>query len=76
MNNLPQRRTRVNPHVTVIRDSQVYRWLRHDGRTIRTSSSAWTDATAAVTAAQNVASCYSVPFVAVSWNSVGEATHA
>jgi hypothetical protein len=76
-NNLPQTPRRVNPHVTVIRDSQVFRWLRHDGRTIRTSNSAWTDVTAAVTAARSIADCYSVPFVvAVSWNSVGEAAHA
>jgi hypothetical protein len=76
MSNLPQTPRRVNPHVTVIRDSQVYRWLRHDGRTIRTSNTGWTDAAAAVTAAQSIADCYGVAFRAPrtgGWDTV--ATH-
>lgn len=64
MPTIAQRRPRVNPHLTVIRDGSVYRWLRHDGRTIRTSNQAWTEAAAAVVAAQNIAACYNVPFVA------------
>ena len=56
---------RVNPHVAVVRDGRVFRWRRFDGRTGRTSSQAWTDAAAAVTAARNVAACYGVQFAEV-----------
>lgn len=51
----------VKPHVTVIPDGQVYRWLRFDGRTRRTSSEAFTALTEAIQAAIVVAQCYGVP---------------
>lgn len=49
--------------VTVVPDGSVYRWLRFDGRTRRTSSEAFTAISDAIQAAIVVAQCYGVPAV-------------
>ncbi len=49
--------------VTVTRDGSVFRWLRSDGRTLRSSSEAFTAIADAIQAAIVVAQCYGVPAV-------------
>lgn len=47
--------------VTVVPDGQVYRWQRSDGRTLRTSSEAFTTLATAIQTAIVIAQCYGVP---------------
>lgn len=63
MTTLAQTTPIVKPHVTVVPDGQVYRWQRSDGRTLRSSSEAFTAITDAIQAAIVVAQCYGVPAV-------------
>lgn len=56
-----ERRDQQKKFVTVVPDGQVFRWLRFDGRTRRTSSEAFTAIADAIQAAIVVAQCYGVP---------------
>lgn len=61
MQTVSQTTTPVKPHVTVVPDGSVYRWLRFDGRNRRTSNEAFTTLADAIQAAIVVARCYGVP---------------
>lgn len=61
MATVTQPQSTVKPFVTVVTEGNLYRWLRFDGRTRRTSSEAFTSLTAAIETAVIVAACYDVP---------------
>jgi hypothetical protein len=63
MDILTENASLVNPYVSVVRDGQVYRWLRFDGRTRRTSTDAFPVLSDALSTAVVIAQCYSVPSV-------------
>ena len=56
-----ERRDQQKKFVTVVPDGRVFRWQRSDGRTLRSSSEAFTAITDAIQAAIVVAQCYGVP---------------
>lgn len=58
-----ERRDQQKKFVTVVPDGQVFRWQRSDGRTLRSSSEAFTAIADAIQAAIVVAQCYGVPAV-------------
>ena len=61
MATVTQPQSTVKPFVTVVTEGNLYRWLRFDGRTRRTSSEAFTSLAAAIETAVIVAACYGVP---------------